>query len=116
MRAIFVRHGESTGNAGVPCHDLATIELTQRGHEQARQVAASWTGAPALIVTSPYMRTGYAPKDGLPIGPFSQGLRGNSAIHVISVAPPFPFPMSDEAFWRSAIGNRSQESAPNGGC
>src|SRR3546814_3843683 len=41
MRAIFIRHGESTGNAGVPCHDLAAIELTERGHEQARQVAAS---------------------------------------------------------------------------
>ena len=33
MRAIFIRHGESTGNAGVPCHDLAAIELTERGHE-----------------------------------------------------------------------------------
>ena len=49
--------GESTGNAGVPCHDLATIELTERGHEQARAVAASWPEAPALIVTSPYTRT-----------------------------------------------------------
>ena len=57
MRAIFIRHGESTGNAGVPCRDLATIELTEHGHEQARQVAASWTQAPALIVTSPYTRT-----------------------------------------------------------
>ena len=57
MRAIFIRHGESTGNAGVPCHDLATIDLTERGHEQARAVAASWTQAPALIVTSPYTRT-----------------------------------------------------------
>jgi len=28
MRAICILHGESTGNAGVPCHDLATIELT----------------------------------------------------------------------------------------
>src|SRR3546814_1626813 len=57
MRAIFIRHGENTGNAGVPCHDLATIALTERGHEQARAVAASWTQAPALIVTSPYTRT-----------------------------------------------------------
>ena len=54
MRAIFIRHGESTGNAGIPCHDLATIELTERGQEQAHHVAASWTEAPALIVTSPY--------------------------------------------------------------
>jgi 2,3-bisphosphoglycerate-dependent phosphoglycerate mutase len=51
VRAIFIRHGESTGNAGMPCTDLATIELTERGHEQARQVAASWAEAPALIVT-----------------------------------------------------------------
>lgn len=57
MRAIFIRHGESTGNAGAPCHDLATIQLTERGHEQALQVASSWTEAPALIVTSPYTRT-----------------------------------------------------------
>jgi len=57
MRAIFIRHGESTGNAGVPCHDLATISLTERGQEQARHVAASWAEAPALIVTSPYTRT-----------------------------------------------------------
>ena len=57
MRAIFIRHGESTGNAGIPCHDLATIELTERGQEQAHHVAASWTEAPALIVTSPYTRT-----------------------------------------------------------
>src|SRR3546814_6741799 len=54
---LFIRHGENTGNAGVPCHDLATIALTERGHEQARAVAASWTQALALIVTSPYTRT-----------------------------------------------------------
>src|SRR3546814_13370343 len=30
MKAIFIRHGESTGNAGMPCHDLATIEATNR--------------------------------------------------------------------------------------
>lgn len=57
MRAIFIRHGQSTGNAGVPCHDLGAIELTELGQEQARDVAASWTQAPALIVTSPYTRT-----------------------------------------------------------
>ena len=54
MRAIFIRHGQSTGNAGVPCDDLGAIELTELGQEQAREVAASWTQAPALIVTSPY--------------------------------------------------------------
>ena len=57
MRVIFIRHGESTGNAGVPCNDLATIALTELGQEQAREVAANWAQAPALIVTSPYTRT-----------------------------------------------------------
>lgn len=57
MRAIFVRHGESTGNAGVPCHDLAKLELTEKGREQARLLAEEWTAAPDLIVVSPYLRT-----------------------------------------------------------
>jgi broad specificity phosphatase PhoE len=57
MRAIFIRHGQSTGNAGMPCHDLATIELTEKGWSQARRVAADWTETPSLIVTSPFLRT-----------------------------------------------------------
>ncbi|PTQ63569.1 broad specificity phosphatase PhoE [Sphingomonas sp. PP-CE-3G-477] len=57
ITAIFVRHGQSTGNAGFPCHDLAEIELTELGHQQARELAASWTDTPSLIVTSPYRRT-----------------------------------------------------------
>jgi broad specificity phosphatase PhoE len=57
ITATFVRHGQSTGNAGFPCHDLAEIELTELGHEQARRLAASWTDVPSLIVTSPYRRT-----------------------------------------------------------
>jgi broad specificity phosphatase PhoE len=57
MRAIFVRHGQSTGNAGMPCHDLATIELTEKGWNQARQVATDWVETPSLIVTSPFLRT-----------------------------------------------------------
>ncbi len=57
MRAVFVRHGQSTGNAGVPCHDLASIELTELGWRQAHEVARAWTDTPTLIVTSPYLRT-----------------------------------------------------------
>lgn len=57
MRAVFVRHGQSTGNAGAPCRDLASIELTEAGWAQARAVARAWTETPALIVTSPYLRT-----------------------------------------------------------
>ncbi len=57
MRAIFIRHGQSTGNAGIPCHDLALLELTELGRQQSREVAISWTETPDLIVTSPYLRT-----------------------------------------------------------
>lgn len=57
MKAAFIRHGQSTGNAGVPCHDLASIELTELGWNQARQIAEDWQERPALIVTSPYLRT-----------------------------------------------------------
>lgn len=57
MRATFIRHGQSTGNAGVPSPDLASIALTELGDAQARAVAAAWIETPALIVTSPYLRT-----------------------------------------------------------
>jgi len=53
IRAIFIRHGESTGNAGIPCNDLSQIELTKKGREQAEELACNWTLIPALIVTSP---------------------------------------------------------------
>lgn len=56
-RAIFIRHGQSTGNAGFPCQDLALLELTEKGRKQAREAAMTWTAAPDLIVTSPYRRT-----------------------------------------------------------
>lgn len=57
MRVIFVRHGESTANAGQPCFDLAGIELTERGHQQAQAVAGDWRAKPDLIATSPFLRT-----------------------------------------------------------
>ena len=57
MRATFIRHGQSTGNAGVPFPDLVSIALTELGQAQARAVAAAWIETPALIVTSPYLRT-----------------------------------------------------------
>ena len=57
MRAIFIRHGQSTGNAGIPANDLSLLELTDLGWRQSREVAASWTEIPSLIVTSPYLRT-----------------------------------------------------------
>lgn len=57
MRVIFIRHGESTGNAGIPCFDLSKLELTATGHEQATRTAAAWERAPSLIAMSPYLRT-----------------------------------------------------------
>ena len=57
INAIFVRHGQSTGNAGIPSHDLALLELTELGWHQAKELAAKWTKTPSLIVTSPYLRT-----------------------------------------------------------
>lgn len=57
MRVTFIRHGQSTGNAGLPCDDLALIELTEKGWRQARQVSDAWTEPPSLVVTSPYLRT-----------------------------------------------------------
>jgi broad specificity phosphatase PhoE len=57
MRAIFIRHGESTGNAGIPSSDLSQIALTERGYAQAISVAEAWTERPALIGLSPYVRT-----------------------------------------------------------
>lgn len=52
----FVRHGESAANAGTATSDPALIPLTERGWEQARAVAETFSQAPALIVTSPYER------------------------------------------------------------
>ena len=57
MRVIFIRHGESTGNAGVPSFDLSKLELTPTGHDQAARTAAAWDQPPTLIALSPYLRT-----------------------------------------------------------
>lgn len=34
MRAIFIRHGQSTGNAGISCQNLALLELTDKGGDK----------------------------------------------------------------------------------
>ena len=57
MRAVFVRHSQSTGNAGIPSPDLAAIDLTELGHDQARDIAVAWLEPPTLIIVSPYLRT-----------------------------------------------------------
>jgi len=57
MRAIFIRHGESTANTGLASADVASIALTARGEGQAGRIAREWPEAPSLIVTSPFQRT-----------------------------------------------------------
>ena len=56
MRATFVRHGQSTGNAGLPTPDLVAMPLTPLGASQARGVACSWRREPTHIVSSPFLR------------------------------------------------------------
>jgi broad specificity phosphatase PhoE len=47
MRAIFIRHGQSTGNAGIPAHDLSLLDLTELGWRQSREVVAAGPRRPA---------------------------------------------------------------------
>jgi broad specificity phosphatase PhoE len=57
VKVVFVRHGESTGNAGVPSFDLSKLQLTALGQAQAERTAADWKQRPTLIALSPYLRT-----------------------------------------------------------
>lgn len=57
MKVVFVRHGESTGNAGFAASDHSAMALTEVGRLQAEAVAASWASPPDLIATSIYLRT-----------------------------------------------------------
>lgn len=52
----FVRHGQSSANAGLATASSAEVTLTPLGEQQARQVAEAFTQAPDLIVTSKYTR------------------------------------------------------------
>lgn len=57
MKVIFIRHGESTGNAGTPSFDLSKLELTTLGRAQSESTALGWKRRPTLIAMSPYLRT-----------------------------------------------------------
>jgi probable phosphoglycerate mutase len=56
IRVFLIRHGESESNAGLPSADPGSAPLTADGHRQAGQIARVLADAPALIVTSPYLR------------------------------------------------------------
>ena len=53
----LIRHSESESNAGLVTRDAGSSGLTARGHTQAATIARLFPTAPALIVTSPYIRT-----------------------------------------------------------
>ncbi|OKH56208.1 histidine phosphatase family protein [Calothrix sp. HK-06] len=53
----LIRHGESEANSGLPTDDQVNIKLTEKGHQQARQIAVYIQQQPSLIVTSPFLRT-----------------------------------------------------------
>lgn len=52
----LIRHGESTANAGAATKDASSVPLTDKGWQQARDMAAKFTAPPDLIVVSPYLR------------------------------------------------------------
>jgi 2,3-bisphosphoglycerate-dependent phosphoglycerate mutase len=57
MQTVWlIRHGESEANAGLPTEKPQTIELTAKGHQQAKDLASAFVTPPNLIVTSPYLR------------------------------------------------------------
>ncbi|BAZ40402.1 phosphoglycerate mutase GpmB [Calothrix sp. NIES-4101] len=53
----LIRHGESEANAGFPTDEQTNIQITEKGHQQAKQVASFFSQQPSLIVTSPFVRT-----------------------------------------------------------
>jgi 2,3-bisphosphoglycerate-dependent phosphoglycerate mutase len=53
---FLIRHGESESNAGLPSAGPGSAPLTPVGQRQARRVARVLADAPALIVTSPWLR------------------------------------------------------------
>jgi broad specificity phosphatase PhoE len=53
----FIRHGESTSNAGLTTDAPDTIPLTAKGHQQALYLSETIERKPELIIVSPYLRT-----------------------------------------------------------
>lgn len=53
----FIRHGESTSNAGDVAVDRGSTVLTARGQEQARAASLKVPRQPNLVVVTPYVRT-----------------------------------------------------------
>lgn len=56
-RIWFIRHAESAANAGLPTTRPDTIPLTEKGKQQAQELAKLITEPPQLIIMTPYIRT-----------------------------------------------------------
>ncbi len=56
-KIAFIRHAQSTANAGYPTSNPATVLLSDLWKEQARLLAANRTDALDLIIYSKYTRT-----------------------------------------------------------
>lgn len=54
---LLIRHGESQANAGLPTSSPASIRLTEKGRQQAIDLADTLNQRPELIVVSPFIRT-----------------------------------------------------------
>ncbi|MDL4770625.1 MULTISPECIES: histidine phosphatase family protein [Thermomonosporaceae] len=55
-RVWLIRHGQSESNAGLPTNGPGVAPLTEVGRAQAESVAAAFPEAPALIVSSTFVR------------------------------------------------------------
>jgi broad specificity phosphatase PhoE len=53
----LIRHAESHANIGLKTSKPAEIQLTDKGHQQARELADSIHEVPDIVITSPFIRT-----------------------------------------------------------
>lgn len=56
-RIWFIRHAESVANAGLPTDSPDSIPLTEKGEQQARELAKLITEPPGLFVMTSHIRT-----------------------------------------------------------
>ena len=53
---LWIRHGQSVGNAGMPTENRSSFPLSPLGFEQAKALAQKLPITPDLIVSSPFRR------------------------------------------------------------
>jgi broad specificity phosphatase PhoE len=56
-RISLIRHAESHANVGLKTSKPAEIQLTDKGQQQARELAESIYEMPDIVITSPFVRT-----------------------------------------------------------